>query len=78
MSAECKICAGVHNEAIHDATQRVHAWLKQQLAAKLVPRPVIKQRLQQAYLPNLNTVSLLRCPASRQKEENVRIKNKQR
>jgi hypothetical protein len=34
---ECEICAGPHDATIHEATLRIHEWLREDIALKLKP-----------------------------------------
>src|SRR5689334_6035210 len=38
---ECPHCFGVHDPEIHDATNSVHIWLRQEVARKLAPCQLI-------------------------------------
>jgi hypothetical protein len=66
---ECKVCLGPHDRAIHDATRRVHEWLKRRLLFKLGAVPVIEPLTQLPYRPSLACVPYLQSPASKRKRE---------
>ena len=45
---ECRVCAGPHDQEIHDATLAVHAWLRDHLALALAPVATPKKYKQPA------------------------------
>lgn len=35
--SECRVCLGVHDEDIHDATVTIHLWLRSEIARRTQP-----------------------------------------
>ena len=35
---ECPVCLGVHDELIHAATVRLHAWWRESLMSRIAPQ----------------------------------------
>jgi hypothetical protein len=75
--SECRICGVRHDPQTHAAVLRIRAWVRAPVRRVLEPiaRP---QQWLTPYLPNLNAIKELRCPASREKEKRVRNKSDQR
>jgi hypothetical protein len=63
----CKVCLGEHDRAIHDATLRVHSWLKQRMA--LVVNPVALPPPQRKSYAGIAAVRQLLNPTTRRKRE---------
>jgi hypothetical protein len=46
-ASDCKVCYGPHSDDIHDATVRIHRWLRQEVTRKLagggIPVPAVAE-----------------------------------
>jgi hypothetical protein len=41
----CRVCMGPHDEEIHQATLRIHTWLRREITINIVPRqPIVADR----------------------------------